>query len=137
MEETSSVHLEWFNFLGKLLIEREYIKFLGRFWNYTTLVEHVATNGVFTFHGGTASDLTYMIIFFKCKRSWISFLPHKVAQKIEYFRCLRVKLTLKTCLYWKKMLKNLPLEQNIFSFTYFQLDNQGGSHFFKIFTNWG
>ena len=40
------------------------------------------------------------------------------------------------------MLQNLPLQQNIFSFTYNQLDwgvgdNQGGSDFFKIFTNLG
>ena len=40
------------------------------------------------------------------------------------------------------MLTNLPLEQSIFSFIYFQLDwgvsnNQGGRTLFKIFTNWG
>ena len=50
--------------------------------NHATLVEHVATNGASFFQGGTAaSNLTYMNIFFKCQRWWISFLLHKVAQK--------------------------------------------------------
>ena len=38
--------------------------------------------------------------------------------------------------------KNISLEQDIFTFTYFQLhwvigNNQGAADFFKVFTNWG
>ena len=63
--------------------------------------------------------------------------------KVACFCSFKGKIDFENLLLLVKMLKNLPLEQNIFSFTDLQLDwevvgnNQGGSDFFKIFTNWG
>ena len=45
--------------------------------------------------------------------------------KVAYFCSLRGKIDFKNLLVLEKMLDDLPLEQNIFSSTYFQLDYGG------------